>query len=57
METDKVDMEDYHCGNCGKYVSGEDGFYGAAEREDGKVMMIYCNEACCKVAEPELFAN
>lgn len=52
-----TDMEYNHCGACGKYVSPEDGFHGAAERKDGDWQHIYCNETCCKKAEPELFSN
>ncbi len=28
------DMENHHCGTCGKYVAPEKGFYGAAERNE-----------------------
>lgn len=57
LENIMTDMEYNHCGACGKYVSPEDGFHGAAERDDGDWQHIYCNEACCKKAEPELFNN
>ncbi len=45
-----MDMEDFHCGCCGKYVSEEDGFYGSAEIEP---MRIYCSRDCCEKAEPD----
>ncbi len=50
----EIDMEHYHCGRCGKYVSDADGFYGAAERADGEPQKIYCDDVCCKAAEPEI---
>ena len=40
------DMEDYHCGHCGKYISPEKGYYGAADRKDGETQRIYCNQVC-----------
>ncbi|KKN77629.1 hypothetical protein LCGC14_0359050 [marine sediment metagenome] len=49
-----IDSEDYHCGKCGKYVSEADGFYGAAERADGEPQKIYCDDVCCKAAEPDI---
>lgn len=50
----EIDMEDYHCGHCGRYVSEADGFYGAAERADGEPQKIYCDNVCCKKAEPDI---
>ena len=45
------DMENHHCGLCGKYVSPEEGYYGAADRKDGEPQKIYCNQICCIHAE------
>lgn len=51
-----MDMEDYHCGSCGKYVSSEDGFYGIADRDDGQPQRVYCDRKCCVIAEPEIMS-
>ena len=44
--TATYDMEVYHCGHCGKYVSPEKGYYGAADRKDGEPQRIYCDQIC-----------
>ncbi len=46
-----TDMEDNHCGHCGKYVSPEDGFHGVADRPDSEPQRIYCDQDCCNQAE------
>ena len=49
-----MDMEHYHCGHCGKYVDPNEGYHGAAERDDGGCQRIYCSFSCCVAEEPDI---
>ena len=50
----KINMKNYRCATCGRYIKPDEEFYGEADRDDGEPIQIYCDEVCCDKSESKI---